>query len=57
LPVSLSPASSLISFAAAANGTSAAARAIILRSPGDMVHPATPSWASRGASPCPHAAQ
>jgi hypothetical protein len=57
LPVSVIPASSLISVAAAANGTAAAARAVIFRSPGDIVCPATPSSPSRGAKPCPQAAQ
>ena len=51
LPVKVIPASSPTSFAAAANGTAAAARAVIFRSPGDMPCPAIPSWASRGASP------
>ena len=51
LPVSVSPASSPTSLAAAANGTAAAARAVIFRSPGDMPCPATPSCSSRGARP------
>ena len=51
-PVSVIPASSPISFAAAVNSTAEAARAIIFRSPGDMACPATPScWCRRtGAS-------
>lgn len=57
LPVSMIPASSPTSFAAAANGTAAAARSVILASPGDIVCPATPSSASRGAKPCPQALQ
>jgi hypothetical protein len=32
-------------------------RALILASPGDIVWPATPSSPSRGAGPCPQAAQ
>ena len=36
---------------ALANGTAAAARAVILASPGDIEAPATPSSASRGAIP------
>ncbi len=52
LPVRVIPASSLTRRAAAANGTAAAARAVIFRSPGDMPCPATPSSSSRGASPC-----
>jgi hypothetical protein len=56
-PVSVIPASSPASAAAAANGRAAAARSVILASPGDMVSPATPSSASRGANPCPHAVQ
>ena len=51
LPVKVIPASSPISRAAAANGTAAAARAVILRSPADMPCPAICSWPSRGASP------
>ncbi len=47
LPVRVSPASSLTRRAAAANGTAAAARAVIFRSPGDMPCPATSSWSSR----------
>jgi hypothetical protein len=42
---------------AAANGTAAAARAHIFRSPGDMPCPAICSRASRGAKPCPQAVQ
>ncbi|HUL26585.1 MAG TPA: hypothetical protein VLW44_12545 [Streptosporangiaceae bacterium] len=45
------PASSPASLAAAANGSAAAARAAIFRSPGDMPCAAMPSRASRGASP------
>src|ERR1035441_344446 len=52
LPVSLIPASSPTSPAPGGNGTAAAARALILASPGDIVSPATPSSASRGAKPC-----
>ena len=48
------PASSPTSFAAAVNGTAAAARPVILARPGDIVAPATPSSASRGARPRPH---
>jgi len=51
LPVTEIPASSLTRRAAAANGTDAAARAVIFRSPGDMACPAMASWSSRGASP------
>jgi hypothetical protein len=50
-PVRVIPASSPTRRAAARNGTAAAARAVIFRSPGGMPCPATPSWASRGASP------
>ncbi len=57
LPVRVIPASSLISRAAAANGTAAAARAHIFRSPADMPCPAIPRWTSRGAKPCPQAVQ
>ena len=57
LPVSLIPASSPTRAAPGVNGTAAAARALILASPGDIVAPATPSSASRGARPCPQAGQ
>ena len=40
-----------------ANGTAAAARAVILRSPGDIEAAATPSSASLGTMPCPHCPQ
>ncbi len=56
-PVSVIPASSPTRPAPGVNGTAAAARALILASPGDIVSPATPSSRSRGARPCPHAAQ
>ena len=51
------PARSCSSPAAFANGPAAAARSFIAVSPGDMDVPATPSSASRGAKPCPQAAQ
>jgi hypothetical protein len=57
LAVSLMPARCSSSPAAFANGPSAAARSFIAVSPGDMDVPATPSSASRGASPCLQAAQ
>ncbi|MGO8885161.1 MAG: hypothetical protein ACLQI7_15930 [Streptosporangiaceae bacterium] len=50
-PVSAIPASSPTRPAPGMNGTAAAARALILASPGDIVAPATPSPASRGARP------
>ena len=49
--VTWTPASSYSSVLACANGTAAAARAVIFRRPGDTPCPAIPSWVSRGASP------
>ncbi len=57
LTVNCTPARSASSPAALANGPSAAARSVIAASPGDIDCPATPSSASRGARPCPQAAQ
>jgi hypothetical protein len=57
LALRCTPARPASSRAAAANGPAAAAWSFIARSPGDMDVPATPSSASRGASPCPQAAQ
>jgi hypothetical protein len=57
LPVRVIPASSLIRRPAAANGTAAAARAVIFRSPGDIVCPAVPSCSSSGANPRPQPRQ
>jgi hypothetical protein len=57
LTPSRTPARSSSSPAAFANGTAAAARSFIAASPGDIDVPATPSPASRGASPCWHGAQ
>ena len=57
LPVRVIPASAATSPAPRVNGTASAARAAILASPGDMVSPAMPSSASRGARPCPQVAQ
>ena len=57
LTVSRTPARTSSSRAAFANGPAAAASSFIARSPGDMDAPATPSPASRGANPCPQAAQ
>ena len=54
LPVSVIPASSPTRAAPGVNGTAAAARSLILASPGDIVCPATPSSPSRGARPCSH---
>jgi hypothetical protein len=51
------PARSASRSAAWANGAVAAARAVILRSPGDSEAPATPSSSSRGTTPRPHEAQ
>ena len=51
------PSRTSSSRAAFANGPAAAASSFIARSPGDMDAPATPSPASRGANPCPQAAQ
>ena len=51
------PASSANRSATVANGTAAAARAVILRSPGDSDTPAAPSSSSRGTTPRPHEAQ
>ena len=51
------PASSANRSAAVANGVAAAARAVILRSPGDSDAPVTPSSSSRGTMPRPHEAQ
>jgi hypothetical protein len=51
------PARSAISAAALPNGTSAPARAVISRSPGDSGVPAAPSCSSRGANPRLHSAQ
>jgi hypothetical protein len=57
LAVSRTPARSASSPAAPANGPAAAARSVIAARPGDKDAPATPSSASRGARPCPHAPQ
>jgi hypothetical protein len=57
LTVRHTPARPSSSRDAFANGPAAAAWSFIARSPGDIVSPATLSSASRGASPCPHAAQ
>ena len=57
LTVSRTPARSSSSRAAFANGPAAAAWSFIAGRPGDMDAPATPSSASRGASPCLQAAQ
>jgi hypothetical protein len=57
LTVSRTPARTSSSRAAFANGPAAAAWSFIARSPGDRDAPATPSPASRGANPCPQAAQ
>ena len=57
LAVRRTPARSSSSPAAFANGTAAAALSFITASPGDKDAPATPSPASRGARPCPQAAQ
>src|SRR6266581_4431129 len=53
LPVSWIPARSATSPAPGVNGTAPAARAAILRSPGDIVCPAVPSSASRGRQAVP----
>jgi hypothetical protein len=53
LAVSWTPASSASSPAALANGTAAAARAAIARSPGDKEAPVTASSPSLGTTPCP----
>ena len=57
LTVSRTPARTSSSRAAFANGPAAATSSFIARSPGDRDAPATPSPASRGANPCPQAAQ
>jgi hypothetical protein len=57
LAVSRTPARSSSKAAAFANGPAVAAVSFIAASPGDIDAPATPSSASRGASPCPQAAQ
>ena len=57
LTVRRTPARFSSSRAAFANGPAAAAWSFIARRPGDIAWPATPSPASRGASPCPQAAQ
>ncbi|HUY48298.1 MAG TPA: hypothetical protein VMV92_21635 [Streptosporangiaceae bacterium] len=57
LTVSRTPARSSSMAAAPANGPAAAALSFIAASPGDRDAPATPSSASRGARPCPQAAQ
>ena len=51
------PASSDSRLVALANGTAAAARAVILASPGDIEARSTPSSASRGTTPCPQPVQ
>ena len=51
------PARSASSAAAWPKGTSAPARAIISRRPGDSGVPANPSCSSRGAKPCPQSRQ
>ena len=57
LGVNRIPASSASRSAAVANGSAAAARAVMRRSPGDSDAPVTPSSSSRGTIPRPHAAQ
>ena len=51
--VSLIPASSPTSFAAAVNGTAAAARSVILASPGDIVCPGHPQLGVAGRQAVP----
>jgi hypothetical protein len=51
------PARSASSPLPLANGSAAAARAVIFASPRDIVSPASPSSVSLGASPWPQAAQ
>jgi len=51
------PDSSASRSAAVANGSAAAARAVIERRPGDSEASVTPRSSSRGAIPCSHSAQ